>query len=892
MMGENLVARLQAALAGRYTIERELGQGGTATVYLGRDLKHDRPVAIKVLRPELAASVGAERFLREIQIAAHLQHPHILPLHDSGEADGFLYFVMPTVDGESLRQKLTREGALPISEVVRILAEIADALAYAHGHGIVHRDIKPENVMLSGRHAVVTDFGVAKAVSDAAPQQTLTTVGVVVGTPAYMAPEQVAADPRLDYRADIYALGVLAYELLTRRLPFAGGTPQQVLAAHVSATPAPVSRYREDVPTGLADIVMCCLAKQPEDRWQTADALVARLDRLATSGGDATSRPSVSLAVRRHRGLVLGAVTSMLVVLVIGYYVERSRAGPRKRTASPRIMIVVLPFENLGAAADQYFADGITEEITSRLAAVHGLGVISRTSAMQYRSAHKPLKQIGAELGVGYVLEGSVRWEKASGGSNRVRVTPQLIRVNDDTHLWADRYDAVLADVFQVQSAIAGRVTTALNIALREPERRALEAQPTANLEAYDAFLRGNSLATRTLQFVPEARRSAVRMYERATAFDSTFALAFARLAIAHLQVYFWYDDRSAARLAQAEQAAHRALAANPDLPEAHLALGLYYLWGWRDGGRAEEELTTALRARPDNAELLRALGRAQMLRGHWREARNSLDRAATFDPRSGDVVGDLAGTYTALREYAQATRWREREIAIVPDHAVAYVVQAWDFLRWRADTAEARRECQRGVQAAGRNRMVRVLFESSFAGALRGAPALWQLQDQETVQALDTLTLPASELRPEQYHVSKALWLAWTARTDRARAYADSARVALQRRLAEQPDEPNFHRELGLAYAVLGRRRDAVREGRRAVELLPIAKDGYAGPSQVHSLAQIYVMVGEPDSAVDQLQLLLSIPSLMSAPLLRVDPVFAPLRDNPRFQRLLEGRM
>jgi len=883
------LASLQTAFAGRYTIERELGHGGMATVYLAHDLKHDRAVAMKVLRPERAASVGAERFLREIQIAAHLQHPHILPLHDSGQASGFLYYVMPYVEGESLRQKLTRDGALPIADAVRILGEIADALASAHAHGIVHRDIKPENVMLSGRHALVTDFGVAKAVSDATAPQTLTTVGVALGTPAYMAPEQAAADPRVDHRADIYAMGVLAYEMLAGRPPFTGDTPQIVLAAHVTATPTPVTRYRDGIPTVLVDVVTRCLAKRPEERWQTAEELRKQLEHFAEMGGGTTSRPLLPLAVRRHPRLVLGAATLILLVLTLGYAViEWSHA---RSTNPPRIMLAVLPFENLGSAADEYFADGITEEITSRLAAVPGLGVISRTSAMQYRNAHKSLKQIAAELGVGYVLEGSVRWEKAPGDSNRVRVTPQLIRVRDDSHLWADRYDAVLADVFQVQSGIAEQVTKALNIALREADRRVLEAQPTGNLEAYDAFLRGNSFATRTLQFVPEARRTAVQMYERACALDSTFALAFARLAIAHLQIYFWYDDRSAARLTQAEHAARRALAASPELPEAHLAMGLYYLWGQRDAGRAEQEFTTALRARPDNAELLRALGRAQEVGGHWQEGRTSLDRAVTFDPRSADAVGDLAGAYTGLREYPEATRTREREIAITPDNAVVYIVQAWDFLRWRADTAEARRECQRGVQAAGRPRMVRVLLESSFAGAVRGAPALWQLQDRETVHALDTLTLAASELRPEQYHVSKALWLLWSGRTDRAPAYADSARIALQRRVVEQPDEPNFHRELGLAYAVLGRTGDAVREGRRAVELLPIARDGFGGWSQVHSLAQIYVMVGEPDSAVDQLELLLSIPSLISVPLLRVDPLYAPLHNNPRFQRLLKGR-
>lgn len=312
--GADPLARLHAALAGRYTIERELGRGGMATVYLGHDPKHDRPVAIKVLRPELAASVGAERFLREIQIAAHLQHPHILALHDSGEADGILYYVMPYVEGESLREKLERDGALPIGEAVRILGEVVDALAYAHAHGIVHRDIKPENVMLSGRHALVTDFGIAKAVSEAAARPSLTTAGVAVGTPAYMAPEQATADPNVDHRADIYAAGVLAYELLAGRPPFSGDTPQSVLAAQVTAAPPPLNG--EHVPGQLAKLVMRCLAKRPEDRWSTADALLTALEPFATPSRGTTAHGIgfvIPSAARRHP---VAALVGVAVVLL------------------------------------------------------------------------------------------------------------------------------------------------------------------------------------------------------------------------------------------------------------------------------------------------------------------------------------------------------------------------------------------------------------------------------------------------------------------------------------------------------------------------------------------------------------------------------------------------
>lgn len=322
--------RLRDALGDRYRIDREIGAGGAATVYLAEDLKHHRKVAIKVLRPELAATVGSGRFLREIDIAAQLQHPNIMPLLDSGEAGGFLYYAMPYVQGESLRDRLTREGELPVPDVVRIISEVADALSTAHQHGVVHRDIKPENILLSGRHALVADFGVAKAVSEAGGVPRFTSVGVALGTPTYMAPEQAAADPNLDARVDIYALGVVAYELLVGRPPFTGASAQEILAGHMTRAPVPVREYRESVPAALESIVMRCLQKRPADRWQTADELVARLEPLAASGGEITPPATPPLFVRliggrRGAWYALGAV-ALVVLAGGGIWVARGRS--------------------------------------------------------------------------------------------------------------------------------------------------------------------------------------------------------------------------------------------------------------------------------------------------------------------------------------------------------------------------------------------------------------------------------------------------------------------------------------------------------------------------------------------------------------------------------------
>lgn len=348
----DMLDRVRNALRRRYRIERELGQGGMAVVYLAEDLKHHRRVAVKVLRSELAAALGSDRFLREIEIAARLNHPHILPLHDSGEAAGVLYYVMPFVDGESLRQRLTRERRLPIADVIRVSSEVVDALAYAHGQGLVHRDIKPDNVLLSGRHALVTDFGVAKAVSEATGRQQLTTAGVALGTPAYMSPEQASGEPVIDHRADIYSFGVVAYELLTGRTPFAGESVQSVLAAHVTQKPEPVARYRESLSNELAQLVMRCLEKKPSDRWQRADEILQQLETMTTPASGTTpvpSSPATASGPRMSRGRIAGLTAAVLALMVAGYGLVSGRLWPRATpTTTKTPTVAVLPFANMG----------------------------------------------------------------------------------------------------------------------------------------------------------------------------------------------------------------------------------------------------------------------------------------------------------------------------------------------------------------------------------------------------------------------------------------------------------------------------------------------------------------------------------------------------------------
>ena len=455
-----IIDRVREAFSGSYEIDREVGQGGMATVYLARDLKHDRQVALKVLRPELTAAIGGDRFPREIHIIAQLSHPHILPLHDSGEVGGFLYYVMPFVEGESLREKLRREGRLPINEAVRILREVVDALAYAHERNIVHRDIKPDNVMLSGRHAMVTDFGVAKAVS-AAGVEKLTTVGVALGTPSYMSPEQAMGETDLDHRSDIYAVGALAYEMLTGEPPFDKKTAQAILSAHVMEQPEDITEKRSHVTPALGELIMRCLEKDRADRWQTAEEMLPMLETGATPSGGMTptdTRPiqATPVAKKRSRRMFIGSAAAALIVLVgAGTVLLRGSGG-----GGAIERIAVLPIQDL-SGSDQVFVDGVHDALITALAQANVVGVVARSAVMRYRGSSEKTEEIARELGVQALVEGTV-----FRAGDRMRINVQMVDPTTLRHLWTQTYERDVNDVLSVQGEVVEAIAQELGAVL------------------------------------------------------------------------------------------------------------------------------------------------------------------------------------------------------------------------------------------------------------------------------------------------------------------------------------------------------------------------------------------------------------------------------------------
>ena len=858
------VVLTKGTMVSHYRIVEKIGAGGMGEVYLAEDTTLKRQVALKFLPLHLCQDNDCrERFKREAQAAAKLNHPNIVTIHEVGDYQGRPYFVMELVEGKSLRD-LLKGKPLSLTEVVDLAIQICEGLGKAHESGVIHRDVKPSNIVIDSEdRPKLLDFGLAAIKGT----EQLTKTGSTLGTVGYMSPEQIQGK-EVDQRSDLFSLGVMLYEMTTGRAPFKGDTEAATLNSVLNDTPEPLSRFKSGVSEDLQRIVAKLLEKDPALRYQSAAGVVSDLKRLIAP--TQSSMAVVSEQPRKdwwNRIVVPGAVVVMLAMIGLWYW----QSQPDTESDGVK-SLVVLPFENLGADEDEYFADGMTDEITARLAGFGGLRVISRTSAIHYKGSGKPLKEIAKELRVDYVLEGTIRWDK-SGDTDRVRIIPQLIRASDDSHVWASTFERALTQVFVVQADIATRIAEALDVTLLESEKQLLAAKPTANLEAYDYYLHGK-------EYWEQGKNSSrsIEMFEKAVALDSTFYAAHAWLPRVYGFEYINDVHMTEERKEQAKEAAEKAFRLAQGKPDGYLALGYYHYYFSRDYNRALELFDQALVGQPNNSELLAAIAYVQRRMGNWGAAVANLRRALRLDPFSQSNIDGLARTLILLHRIEEAEEVVDNSLEFSPDNA--------GLLFWKAALVFYSGRDSSEVRA--------VLHEYTQLASPSVAPFLLELSDifwRDYQSALTRRTVPTRPISGDsvKFYTQRAYIYRLMGDSGLSRAYYDSALIICEERVRTDPEVALLHADLAQACAGVGQKHRAVQEGELAAELLPISKDELQGSNILESLATVYIMVGEYDLAIDQLDYLLSHPSRVQIEGVRSHPVYDPLRDHPRFQALLE---
>lgn len=718
------------ALEDRYTIERQIGQGGMASVYLARDRKHDRQVAIKVLTPSLGSAVGAERFLEEIRVTANLHHPHLLPLFDSGEADHLLYYVMPYVSGESLRARLAREGPLPVAEAVRVAKLLADAVDYAHRNGVVHRDLKPENILLADGQPVIADFGIALAVSQAASATRMTATGFSPGTPQYMSPEQAAGERAVDARTDIYALGAILYEMLAGHPPHVGETARAVLTKVLTERPVNLRAVRDTVPEPIEAAVMRALARLPADRWATAAEFGRALD---AAGSVLTPSPSLAEHTRATAGrwpqnwFRVSILVLLAIVIAIVAWQSRDRLGGREaaeRTAVPAPRaLAVLPFENRSEnKEDEYFSDGLTEEVLHQLTQVPGLHVAARTSSFAFKGTQPDLADVASRLKVDAVVSGSVRR-----AGSLLRVTVQLIDVSAGVPLWSQTYDREAREAFQVQEEIARGIVARLRPALADDTSndRGTPAETGPSPEAFDLYLKGRYEWNRR---TPEGASAAIYLLTKAVEIAPGYARAHAALAEAYAVMGFYDYMPPRVAFAEARAAAQIAAKRDPALAEAPNTLGYVALYHDWDFVSAEREFRRALDLSPRYAVAHQWFANLLTAAGRFPEAAASMRKAAELDPLAPIPHAALGWVQLHARDYRAAEEQLRRTLDTHRDY---FLAQLWlaETLALQQRHTDALAEVDRALRVSPANitaqlTRARILALSGRADAAREALA------------------------------------------------------------------------------------------------------------------------------------------------------------------------
>ncbi|MBP9106519.1 MAG: protein kinase [Gemmatimonadaceae bacterium] len=866
-------ARLIAALADRYRIERELGRGGMATVYVAEDLKHRRQVAIKVMRPELSASMGADRFLREVEIAAKLSHPNILPVYDSGEADGFLYYVMPLVEGESLPERMARDKQMPALEALRLAREVAEALAYAHARGIVHRDIKPANILLSAGHALVADFGIARAMESSG--EALTQTGLAIGTPVYMSPEQATGATDIDGRTDIYALGCVLYEMLAGEPPFTGPTVQAILARSLTENPRPLDQTRTALPAAVNTTVMKALAKTAADRYSTGAEFVAALDAAEDQVRTPSGEVVAATPARGVRPWQLAIAA--LVLLAAGVAGSKLLGGKGGAAASTEEKtLAVLPFENQGTADDAYFADGLVDELRDKLSHVPKLTVTASASADQYRASPKTDMVIAKELRVDQVLRGKVRYANGADGTRQVRVATELVDGASGKVTWRDTFDAPMADAFTLQGQIATRVTGALGTVLGQAATDALASTLTKNPEAYDLYLKAQGVRI----IGTGGARARATLLEQAVALDSNFTRAWGGLAMNLTQLYS-DGARDAAVARRAKEALDRLVRLAPDSAVVHLVAANYYENVARDLPRARQETERALALDPKSIWALNTAAGFDLDDGNYQAMFEKLSKARQIDPRSIGVLNRLV--------QAQIYLGRTEEALVTSAELLALEPKGYDVIQWATfahlsagDLAGAQK-----VVADVLKRVPAVELITYFAGYQELA---YVLGDKER-ELLFRMTPAAYDNDIAWWGQSLATAAYQQGDLKRAKAYADSSLAVAKQQSEAAPKDPQLRGLYAVSLAYVGRGAEANKEMTQAVADAP--KGSGLNETYVRLQAiRMHLALGEQDAALDGIEDILTRQSFVTRGYLKSDPMFAPLKNNERFKRIVSGGM
>jgi TolB-like protein/Tfp pilus assembly protein PilF len=854
----------------------EIGRGGQGVVFRARQKSLNRLVALKVIGlGQWATRAHVKRFRLEAEAAARLNHPCIVPIYEVGGRDGALYFSMGLIEGGQLDEVARREP-LPIRRAVELIVKLARTVQYAHEHRILHRDIKPGNILLDGKGELhLTDFGLARLVES---ESSITHTLDVLGTPSYMAPEQaVGNNAAVSSATDVYAIGAVLYELLTGHPPFAGGTTYQTIKLLLGTEPRQPRLLNPKIDRDLSTICLKCLEKDPQRRYSSALALAEDLERWLKH--EPIQARHTGIFARGRKWVRRNPTSALLVACLValaaaaGWIVWKSELIRQPVTSG----IAVLPFENLSEQGENAaaFVDGMQDDVLTKLAKIADLKVISRTSVMDYRGKRN-IHQIGNDLRVSHVLEGSVRRAGA-----RLHLNTQLIDTRTDTHIWAEQYDRDLNDLFAIQSEIAQKVAQRLNAKVTSAERMAIEGKPTTDLMAFELYSRANHL-TPTNRSSPTDLGQAIDLLNQAVARDPSFFDAYCNLAVNHDQLYFFGYDHTPARLAAAEAAIQKAIRIRPNAGEAHLVRAWHLYNGYLDYDGALAEVEIARRSLPNDSDIFFLMGCIQRRQGRWEESTRNLERTLELNPRSVNTLYNIADSYGYLRRYAEQKSTFDRILTIEPNNSVAKAERAFVELDWKADT--------------GRLHQVIDEIRATNPAAIPNVAHWWLLcavAERDVAAAKDAL-LASDEfpLQTDAVHFTRPFVEGVIARMTNDEQHAQlaftAARAEQEKTVQAQADYGPAWCELGVIDATLGRKDEALREGRCAVELLPVEKDSINGMQMIKYFAMIAAWVGEKDLACGQLANAARHPSDLSYGQLKLMPWWDPLRGDPRFEKIV----